>query len=124
MSSIQSLLDERIEKEIQGLSLLSTGTEQKTAAIEDLTKLYKLKIEEAKVEQAKEQSSNELELKQIDAKAQARDRWISYAVQGVLTIGGWIVYDIWFRRGLRFEETGSIRAPMTRNLLSRMLPKK
>ena len=57
-------------------------------------------------------------------KDQNLDRWIGLGVQVGLAVGGWLVYDIWNRRGLKFEETGTITSPWTRNLVSRMLPKK
>lgn len=121
---IQGLLDEVIVEEIRNLSDLEAGSKEKSAAVEDLTNLYKLKIEEAKIEQAKIEKSEEKDMKQAQLKSQALDRWINIGVQVGLAIGGWVAYDIWNRRGLRFEETGTITSPMTRNLISRMLPKK
>lgn len=114
---VQVLLNEEIAKDIQKLSDMDNGSDKKSKAVEELTQLYKLRIEEAKIE--KEQETRETTLK-----SQAFDRWISIGVQVGLAIGGWVAYDVWYRRGLRFEETGSITSPMTRNLLSRLIPKK
>ena len=120
----QKLLDEVIGKEIQNLSDLPIGSQEKSKAVDNLTELYKLKIEEAKIKQAKAEKSEEMEIRQKQLKSQALDRWINVGVQVGLTIGSLIAYDVWFKRGLRFEETGTITSPMTRNLLSRMLPRK
>ena len=46
--TIDELLNEEIADEIKALSELEAGSNEKSAAIEDLTKLYKLRIEENK----------------------------------------------------------------------------
>lgn len=120
----QKLLDEVIVEEIQNLSNLDSGSSEKSSAVEDLTNLYKLKIEEAKIEQSKVERSEDMDLKQTQLKSQAFERWLNIGVQVGLAIGGWIAYDVWNRRGLRFEETGTITSHMNRNLFSRMLPRK
>lgn len=121
---IRESLDEVIGKEIENLSTFETGSKEKSTAIADLTQLYRLRIEEAKIEQAKNEKYDELDIKHAQLNAQSLDRLINVGLQIGLTIGGWIAYDIWNRRGLKFEETGTITSPWTRNLLSRMLPKK
>lgn len=121
---IQESLDKVIEQEINEVSSLATGSKEKTAAVNDLTELYKLRIEEAKIEQAKVDKRYDVESKQAQLNSQAMDRWVNIALQVGLTLSGLIAYNVWFKRGLRFEETGTITSPMTRNLLSRMLPKK
>lgn len=120
----QKLLDEVIEKEIRNLSILPSGSQEKSKAINDLTELYKLRIEEIKLKQAEAGNAEDKILKQKQLKSQAWDRWVNVGVQIGLSTMGLIAYDIWYRRGLRFEETGTIGAPMTRNLISRMLPRK
>ena len=50
--------------------------------------------------------------------------WISMSVQAGLTIGGWIAYSVWYHKGLKFEETGTIGNGMVKNLQSKMFPKK
>lgn len=120
----QKLLDEVIEKEIRNLSVLLSGSQEKSKAINDLTELYKLRIEEIKLKQAEAENAEDRTLKQKQLVSQAWDRWVNVGVQIGLSTMGLIAYDIWYRRGLRFEETGTIGAPMTRNLISRMLPRK
>lgn len=46
--NIEELLSEEIAAEIQALSGLNSGSKEKSTAIDDLTKLYKLRIEENK----------------------------------------------------------------------------
>lgn len=44
----RSLLEEEIRTEIKRLSTLDSGTQEHTTAVDSLTKLYKLKLEEDK----------------------------------------------------------------------------
>lgn len=132
---IRTLLDETIEVKLRNLTQLSTNESAKSREVDELTQLYKLRIEEAKLEvdrldKAKQRENEqterltELGFKSDQLKAQKLDRWVNVGLQIGLALGGWIAYDIWNRRGLKFEETGTITSPMTRNLISRMLPKK
>ena len=47
--NIKELLNEEIAAEIQAISSLDSGSEKKSKAIEDLAKLYRLRIEERAV---------------------------------------------------------------------------
>lgn len=66
----------------------------------------------------------ELEIKETQTRGMALDRWINLGLQVGLTLVGIVAYDCWYRRGLKFEETGTVTTPMTRNLISKMLPTK
>lgn len=123
-SKAQKLLDEAIVKELKNLEQYDYSSDEKSKAIDDLTQLYKLRIEEEKIETAQMDGDREKEARRQQMKSQSIDRWANIALQVGLAVGSWIAYDIWYRRGLRFEETGTITAPMTRNLCSRLLPKK
>ena len=46
--NIRDLLSGEISREIQALSNLNEGSKEKSTAIDDLAKLYKLRIEESK----------------------------------------------------------------------------
>lgn len=48
--NIKELLNEEIAAEIQAISSLDSGSEKKSKAIEDLAKLYRLRIEESRNE--------------------------------------------------------------------------
>lgn len=117
MTEIRELLDEKIKTELENLDCLETGSDKKSSAVEDVTKLYKLQIEESRAE-------NEQADKEAQRKEAKKDRWINVVTQVSLAIGGWIVYDIWNKRGLKFEETGTVTSQWTRNLISKMTPKK
>lgn len=140
MDKIKTLLDEQIKTEIEGLSSLKTGSDEKSKAVTDLTKLYQARIDEMKAETAllEHQDRHELErdkhflesqtrddervLKEAEHKSRNLDRWVNIGLQVGLAVLSIVSYDIWNRRGLKFEETGTITSPHTRNLLSKMLP--
>lgn len=66
----------------------------------------------------------ELKLRKAQLDEQKLDRGVNLGMQVGLAMLSVFAYDIWNRRGLKFEETGTITSPMTRNLLSKMLPKR
>lgn len=120
--TIEIMIDDVIREEIGNLSSLEAGSKEKSAAVEDLKKLCELQIEAKKVDDAAYEKVEELDLKQKQLDQNKLDRWINIGLQIGLTAASLIAYDIWYRRGLHFEETGTVRVPMTRNLLSKMLP--
>ena len=117
MDEIKVMLNEEIKAEIEKLNTLDAGSDEKSNAVDDLTKLYKLKIEEQKA--AMEREEQDARRKEVKA-----DRMVNIGLQVGLAVAGWIVYDVWHRRGLKFEEEGTITSPWTRNLMSKMFPKK
>lgn len=135
MDEIRDLLGEEIGNEIADLASLESGSEAKSKAVEDVAKLYRLRIEEIKAETEKEDAQERAKLErmkrddailseELQRENQKIDRWVNVGLQVGLMIGGWIAYDIWQRRGLKFEEDGVITSPWTRNLMSKMFPKK
>lgn len=117
MDKIRKSLDEAIAKDIQDITVLNTGSEERTATVKELTELYKLRIEEDRVEMERKE-------KEAQEESHALDRWINVGLQVGLTALSLLAYNAWYRRGLKFEETGTVTSSMTRNLMSRMLPNK
>lgn len=147
-NSTRELLVQRIKDEFENLYSMEDG-EDKQKDINNLVTLYKLKIEEEKIDaeyhehcdkcdlekaQLEEQKlsrwddleikNKDIELRKAQLDVQKLDRWVNLGMQVGLSILSIVAYDIWNRRGLKFEETGTITSPMTRNLLSKMLPKR
>lgn len=119
---VNELLDEAIETELLILSEMERGSETRSNAVKDLAELYKLRIEEAKAEQAKTDSRTEAEMRQEQAKSQATFQLLNFGTQLLIAGGSLIAYNFWFRDGLKFEETGTVRNPWTRSLMTKMLP--
>lgn len=146
MADIQSLLDGVIETEIQNLESLSSGSDEKSKAIQNLATLHKLRIEEIKAgtdadekrERRKmdsEQRKAELDGKEADRdreetfqKRQAMDQMIDRCVRTGVAVGELVLplvfYGIWMNRGFKFEETGSFTSTTFKNLLNRFRPTK
>lgn len=134
MDEIKNLVDQQIKTEIQNLDYLEMGSKEKQNAIDGIAKLYELRLSErkAETEQIENQARIELETKkveneidndQVKRKGTNLDRWISLGLQIAVPLGTFIAYNVWFNRGLKFEETGTVANPWTRNLMSKMMPK-
>lgn len=118
----QKLLDEAIEREIMNLRNYRVNSEERSDTINSLTQLYKLRIEEEKIEQELAISARDEAMKQAELESRARDRLFNIGLQIGLTGLSLIAYNAWLNRGLKFQETGTFTDPMTRNLLSRIVP--
>lgn len=109
-SMIKKLLDEKIEKNLRFLNECEIGSEESDKVLHELDILEEFRLDEMRI-------SNE-------EKKQNLDRWISIGLQVGATLIPIIAYDIWYRRGLKFEETGTIGSPMVRNLMTKLIPNK
>ena len=138
MVEIKSLLDGVIEQEIQNVEALSSGSDEKSKAIQNLATLHKLRIEEIKAEtESDELALKERELNRKDAdstyeeelqKRQTRDQMIDRCIRAGMDVAGLVLplvfYGIWMNKGFKFEETGSFTSTTFKNLLNRFRPTK
>lgn len=128
MDEIRDLLGEEIKEEIQNLSTLEPGSKEKSTAIEDLAKLYRLRIEELKNEGdlSEKYYSREYEeqLKKDQLSEQVKDRYFRLGVEAAGIVLPMIFYAVWMRRGFRFEETGTYTSTTFRGLFNRFKPTK
>lgn len=133
--NIEELLSEEIAEQIKALSGLESGSKEKSTAIDDLTKLYKLRIEENKSEWDADEKYNsriadseakkrDEEFKQQQISEQIKDRYFRAGIAGAELIIPLIFYGIWMNKGFRFEETGTISSQVFRNLINRFRPTK
>ena len=151
--NIKELLNEEIAAEIQAISSLDSGSEEKSKAIEDLAKLYRLRIEETKSElDAEDKRSrrtleseanvreNEIKKSQLDEQIKAdvqdeqykrsqldeqvKDRYFKLGIAAAELLIPIMFYGIWMRKGLKFEETGTYTSTTFRGLFNRFRPTK
>lgn len=139
MDNITKLLEEEIKEQIKNLSSIEDA-KQKSMAVEDVTKLYKLRIEQAKneAELAEKQARREMEARQIKLDSEAkersenleeirlsemvRDRYFRTGI-AVLEIGlPLMFYGVWMRRGFKFEKDGTYTSKTFMNLFNRFKP--
>lgn len=151
--NIKELLNEEIAAEIQAISSLDSGSEEKSKAIEDLAKLYRLRIEETKSElDAEDRRSrrtleseanvreNEIKKSQLDEQIKAdvqdeqykrsqldeqvKDRYFKLGIAAAELLIPIMFYGIWMRKGFKFEETGTYTSTTFRGLFNRFRPTK
>jgi hypothetical protein len=114
---LKELLEEEIKAEIYDLGDLQAGSEAKSAAIESLAKLYKLKIEET---QGELDSYN----KKSQLAEQVKDRCFKLGIAAAEIILPLIFYAVWMKMGFKFEENGTYTSTTFRGLFNRFRPTK
>lgn len=101
MDETKELLKKEIDTQIMNLAVMDAGSENKARAVEDVSKLYKLKLEEEK-----------LELDAADKKAERRNTLIDQVIGHVIVIGTTVftvrLSKSWLKDVLDFEKTGAI----------------
>ena len=133
--NIEELLSEEIAAEIRALSGLNSGSKEKSTAIDDLTKLYKLKIEENKsIWDADEKYNRRVmedeanarddEVKRTQIAEQVKDRYFRVGIAAAELMIPLMFYGIWMKKGFKFEETGTITSSTFKGLISRFRPTK
>ena len=125
---IRDLLGEEIKTEIRNLSTLEPGSEEKSTAIDDLAKLYRLRIEETRNEwdfnEKYESRDSDIQFKKDQLEEQVKDRYFRLGVEAVSIILPLMFYATWMKRGFRFEETGTYTSTTFRGLFNRFKPTK
>ena len=103
----RSLLEEEIRTEIKRLSTLDSGTQEHTTAVDSLTKLYKLKLEEDKnaIEHMEkiENRESDKDFKYAQMDEAVRDRYVRIGIAAAERIIPLVFDGIWMRRGFKFE---------------------
>jgi hypothetical protein len=129
----KNLLNEEIESRIRELAYLKLGSEEYSKAVENIAKLYKLRIEETEVEldyddrnerRIMENSINDLELRQKNEQLEkdVKERYVRFGLEAAGIILPLIFYSNWMRKGLKFEETGTFTSATFRGLINRFRP--
>lgn len=129
---IKGMLDEVIEAKILAIGSLKTTNEEQGSGIDDLVKLYKLRIEEAKNEmdicekQAARIMGNESEKQAArnQLSEQVKDRYFKIGITTAEIILPLAFYAVWMKRGFVFEETGAFTSTTFKGLINRFKPTK
>ncbi len=129
------MLDNEMKSILDGLGSLPLGSKDYSDAVEDLAKLYKLRIEDSKaaMEYNKEIDNEQFRRDQMEKEEQSRkeqlaeqriDRVVRICLAGFEVLVPIIFYNIWMNRGLEFEKTGTFASLTVRNLINRFKPTK
>lgn len=106
----KEMLDGAIRTGIEELIFLESGSDEKQKEVENLTKLYKLQIEEEKNEKELEETRKKNFADKVKAGAEIGVTLIS------LGVGCY-----WTKKSFKFEETGTITSTAGRSFINRML---
>lgn len=132
---ITELLGEEIKSQIESLSSLETGSKEQSEAVDNLAKLYRLRIEENKNnweysekfdrrEMEDEAQKRDEQLKKNQLEEQVKDRYFRFGVNIAEVILPLIFYASWMKKGFKFEETGTFTSATFRGLFNRFRPTK
>ena len=151
---IKVLLDEMIKTDILEIEEMDVGSVERKSAIDDLVKIYKLRIDETKndkdicerreariMEMDERRDARFMEMdersearlmerdmksrdKQEDLRELVKDRYFRVGI-AVAEIGlPLIFYAVWMKRGFEFEENGAYTSTTFRGLFNRFKPTK
>lgn len=137
----QALADE-ILSQLNNLSALNPGSKEQQTAVENVTKLYRLGLEDVKVdtdydervrrrEMDEQHGQNELDkqdreeqFKKDQLAEQIKDRYFKLGIGVAEIVLPLIFYATWMKRGFKFEETGTYTSTTFRGLFNRFRPTK
>ena len=124
----RSLLEEEIRAEIKRLGSLKSGSQEHATAVDSLTKLYKLKLEEDKNTYERLDKIENREIDQESKTAQmaesVKDRYFRFGMAAAELVLPLMFYGVWMRRGFKFEQDGTFTSQTFRGLFSRFRPTK
>lgn len=118
---IKTLLEEEIRTEIENLSSMSAGSEEHTKAVDNLAKLYRLKLDEDKTSMEYLEKS---ESKMTQIEENVKDRYVRIGIAAAELVLPLMFYAVWMRRGFKFEENGTYTSTTFRGLFNRFKPTK
>lgn len=137
---IRKALANEILSEFEDLKNLEAGSKEQQMAVENVTKLYRLGLEESKsdtdwdeicnrrtVETKREQNEldkqeREEQFKKDQLEEQKKDRYFRLGVEAAGIILPMMFYAVWMKRGFKFEETGTYTSTTFRGLFNRFRP--
>lgn len=122
----REMLEQEIKEDFEVLTELIPGDEKYSKAVDDVVKLYKLKIEEDKnsldYNEKYEEGEKEIQLKKAQLEEQIKDRYFRLGVDVAGILLPLMFYGVWMKKGFKFEETGTFTSTTFRGLFSRFRP--
>lgn len=139
---IRQALANEILSQLNNLSTLNPGSKEQQTAVENVTKLYRLGLEDVKadtdydeklyrrdVDAQHEQDeldrqAREEQFKKDQLMEQIKDRYFKLGIGVAEIVLPLIFYATWMKRGFKFEETGTYTSTTFRGLFNRFRPTK
>ena len=127
--NVKKMLNDEIERQFEDLSTLASGSDEKVKAIEELVKLYKLKIDETKTEldYNEKLERRKMEIEQFNKEKdqqneQCKERYFKLGIEVAGIILPLIFYANWMKKGFKFEETGVFASTTFKGLFQKFKP--
>ena len=124
MDKVATRLNSQIEEEFIKLDSLADGSEEQTRVSNNLTQLYKLRLEEMKIASEADARITDIQHKDKQLKEQKTDRIFRTVIETVGVAAPLGFYAFWMRKGFKFEETGTFTSTTFKGLFSRFKPTK
>lgn len=109
MSERKERLERQLLVEIEKLSTMEDGSEEKTATINGINQMYRLIQEDSRIE--------------VESQTQKRDRFIGYIFKsveiGTIVVSGIIIPVVFLNKGFKFEETGTYTSKTFQTLFNK-----
>lgn len=125
---IKELMDKQVKTEIMNLSNLKPGSEEKSRAIDAISKLYRLNIEGIRVElesdDRREAQACEEQSKREQIRQQIKERYVRIGIAAAELVLPLIFYGFWMKKGFKFEQDGTYTSTTFRGLFSKFKPTK
>ena len=126
--NVETLLYETLVTDFKTLNEEDLGSDERKAALDELTKLMDRAIENKKVEFDCRNKAATLESEQLMRKQQMDDEKKDRLVKNLISVAGIVLpigLTIWGTKvSLKFEEEGTITTIMGRGFINKLLPKK
>jgi len=119
---IKKMLEDEIKAEIQNLSTLKSGSDEKKAAIANLSALYQLRMEDVNAELNYLDKCNKCADLGNQLAERAKDRYFRLGIEAAGIVLPLIFYATWMRKGFKFEETGTYTSTTFKGLFNRFKP--
>lgn len=121
--NINKMLDDEIRNRLLELKTLEPGSKETESAVNNLTKLYELRLMENKnlweIEERFETRVNEENLKREQLELDIKNFKCRLVLESASILLPMAFYAVWMNKGLKFEETGVLTSSTFRNLWSR-----
>ena len=139
---IRQALANEILSQLNGLSNLEPGSKEQQTAVENVTKLYRLGLEDVKADtdydekiyrrdvdaqheqEELDRQAREEHFKKDQLAEQTKDRYFKLGIAAAEIVLPLIFYATWMKRGFKFEETGTYTSTTFRGLFNRFRPTK
>ena len=107
--TLEEQLEEELKDQLTDISMLHTGTPEKSKAISDFAVLYD-----------KRQDTIKLKAEAEEARAKKKDHVVDNIISGVGTVLPVLATGIMYAVGMNFEKTGTLTSTFFRNLVGKM----